>query len=208
MENKIYLFGASGHGKVVIDILQSSKESIVAIIDDNPKEVQLLGIPVIHSNKFVEDTNNKVIISIGNNSTRKKIANKMYCSFYKAIHSKAIVSKYSKIEEGSMIMAGAIINADAIIGKHCIVNTAAIVEHDCLLEDYVHLSPNVTLSGNVVVKEGTHIGTNATVIQGITIGKWATIGAGAIIIKDVPDYAVVVGNPGKIIKFNKNISNG
>ncbi len=52
------------------------------------------------------------------------------------------------------------------------------------------------------VGEGTHVGIGACVIQGIKIGKWATIGAGAVIIKDVPDGAVVVGNPAKIIKMN------
>ena len=65
------------------------------------------------------------------------------------------------------------------------------------------MSPNVSLAGNVTIGEGSHIGIGSCVIQGIKIGKWATIGAGAVIIKDVPDYAVVVGNPGTIIKFNK-----
>jgi acetyltransferase EpsM len=60
-----------------------------------------------------------------------------------------------------------------------------------------------SLAGNVLVGEGTQIGINATIRQGIKIGKWATIGAGAVIIKDVPDYAVVVGNPGKIIRYNQ-----
>ena len=54
-----------------------------------------------------------------------------------------------------------------------------------------------------MVGEGTQIGINATIRQGINIGKWATIGAGAVIVKDVPDYAVVVGNPGKIIRYNQ-----
>jgi acetyltransferase EpsM len=58
------------------------------------------------------------------------------------------------------------------------------------------------LAGNVTIGEGSHVGIGATVIQGITIGKWVTIGAGTVIIKDIPDYAVVVGNPGKIIKYN------
>jgi acetyltransferase EpsM len=55
----------------------------------------------------------------------------------------------------------------------------------------------------VKVGEGTHIGIGSSVIQGITIGKWVTIGAGAVIIRDIPDFAVVVGNPGKIIKYNE-----
>jgi acetyltransferase EpsM len=51
------------------------------------------------------------------------------------------------------------------------------------------------------VGEGTQVGTGASIIPGVKIGKWASIGAGAVIVEDVPDFAVVVGNPGKIIKY-------
>jgi acetyltransferase EpsM len=53
------------------------------------------------------------------------------------------------------------------------------------------------------VGEGSNIGIGASVIQGVSIGKWVVVGAGTVIIDDIPDYAVVVGIPGKIIKFNK-----
>tara|TARA_R110000868_G_scaffold347863_4_gene608810 strand:+ start:1522 stop:2148 length:627 start_codon:yes stop_codon:yes gene_type:complete len=207
MENNIYLYGASGHCKVVIDILRANQEKITAIIDDNPKTKELLAVPVIHSAEFVADSIQKLIVSIGDNEIRKKIVTKIKGSFYTAIHPKAIVSSFSKVREGSMVMAGAIINVDVVVGKHCIVNTGAIIEHDCVIENYVHLSPNATLSGNVLVKEGAHIGAGACVIQGVTIGKWATIGAGAVIIRDVPDYAVVVGNPGRVIKSKNKRDN-
>ena len=203
MENKIVLFGASGHCKVVIDILQSNGEKITAITDDNPKTEQLLGITVFRSDNYDFSKESKVIIAIGNNEIRKNIVQKLATSFHIAIHPNAIISKLASIGEGTVVAPGAIINADASIGKHCIINTAAIVEHDCVVEDYVHLSPNCALAGGVCVGEGTHIGIGAKVIQGIKIGKWATIGAGAVIIKDVPDYAVVVGNPGRIIKSGK-----
>ena len=62
------------------------------------------------------------------------------------------------------------------------------------------------MAGHVEVGEGSHIGIGVSIIQGIKIGKWCTIGAGTVIIKDVPDGATVVGNPGKIIKI-KDISN-
>lgn len=204
MDNKLYLFGASGHCKVVIDILQSNKEVVTAILDDNPKTDLLLHIPVIQSGEFVFENGQELIVSIGDNAIRKKIVQRVGGDFHIAIHLKSIISAFSNIGEGTIVAAGAIINAAAIIGKHCIVNTAAIVEHDCLIADYVHLSPNVVLAGDVKVGEGSHVGIGATVIQGVKIGKWTTIGAGAVIINDVPDYAVVVGNPGKIIKFNKN----
>lgn len=206
METKLYLYGASGHCKVVIDILQSNKEVVTAILDDNPKTEVLLDIPVIQSGEFVFEKGSKLIVSIGDNVIRKKIVQRVGADFYIVIHPKSIISAFSKIGIGTIVAAGAIINADAVVGKHCIINTAGIVEHDCIIEDFVHLSPNVALAGDVKVGEGTHIGIGATVIQGIKIGKWVTIGAGAVIIKDVPDYAVVVGNPGRIIKSKKNIS--
>lgn len=83
-----------------------------------------------------------------------------------------------------------------------IVNTGASVDHDCKIDDFVHISPRATLCGNVIVGEGTQVGAASVIIPGIKIGKWCTIGAGTVIIRDVPDYAVVVGNPGKVIKFN------
>lgn len=203
MENKIVLFGASGHCKVVVDILKCKHINVSTVVDDNPKTTTLLGIPVIHSDGFHQDGKQRVIVSIGDNTIRKKIVQRLGGNFHTAIHPQAIVSSFSTIGMGTVLMAGAIVNPDAIVGEHCIVNTAAVVEHDCVLEDYVHLSPHVSLAGGVKVGEGSHVGIGASVIQGIKIGKWATIGAGAVIIKDVPDYAVVVGNPGRIIKSRK-----
>ena len=199
----MYLFGASGHGKVVIDIIKTSVKEleIEAVYDDNPKLTSLLDIPVLLTNPEVLNNQGcQWFISIGNNKFRKQTAQKIKGSFLKAIHNSAIISDTSEIGEGTVVMANAVVNPDAKRGKHCIINTNATIEHDCIIEDFVHISPNVALAGNVVVGEGTHIGIGACVIQGVKIGKWCTIGAGAVIIKDVPDYAVVVGNPGRIIK--------
>ena len=204
MENDHYLYGASGHCKVIVDILKSNDIAVCAIIDDNPKSSELFNIPIVHTQKIEDLSNKKMIISIGNNHIRKKIANKITSKFYKAIHEKAIVSENSQVREGTVIMAGAIINADAEIGRHCIINTGSVIEHDCKINDFVHISPNASLAGNVEIGEGTQVGIGATVIQGIKIGRWAVIGAGTVIIRDVPDFAVVVGNPGKIIKYNTN----
>ncbi|SDH61176.1 sugar O-acyltransferase, sialic acid O-acetyltransferase NeuD family [Flavobacterium omnivorum] len=202
MDNKKYLYGASGHCKVIIDILKSNNYTVEAVFDDAPSADYLLGIPVVSTKNSIDFSKKKMLISIGDNAIRKKIAEALGTAFYSALHPKAILSQYASIDVGCVIMAGAVLNAESHIGKHCIINTGAVVEHDCLIADYVHLSPNVSLAGNVSVGQGSHIGIGATVIQGIKIGKWSVIGAGAVIIKDVPDYAVVVGNPGKIIKFN------
>ena len=76
-----------------------------------------------------------------------------------------------------------------------------------MIGDFVHISPNAALAGNITVKKGAHVGLGANIIQGITIGEHAMIGAGTVVLNDVPAHAVVVGNPGKIIKM-KNSNNG
>jgi acetyltransferase EpsM len=195
------LYGASGHAKVVVDIIKSNEEEVFCIIDDNPKWKVVSNILVQRVDEFQFENSNKFIISIGNNSIRKKIVIKNNFNYFTSAHEKAFISPSSEIGEGTVVMANAIINAEAKIGKHCIINSGAIVEHDCKLSDFVHISPAACICGNVSINEGTHIGANATVLPNLKIGKWCKIGAGSVVTKNVPDNTVVVGNPGKIIKY-------
>lgn len=200
----MYLFGGNGHCKVIIDILKKSDEYLIeGIFDDDPKFDKIFDINVFKTKTIDFFRGKQIIISIGNNKIRKEISKRFSATYLQAIHPTAIISYDVIINDGTVVMAGAIINASVNIGKHCIINTGAVVEHDCTIGDFVHVSPNVSLAGNVYIGEGAHVGIGASVIQGVKIGNWTTIGAGAVIIKDVPDFAIVVGNPGKIIKYNK-----
>lgn len=201
----IYLIGANGHAKVVLEILEIGGYEIGSLYDKNPGIISLLDYKVFP--KLPEDFNadkDSFIISIGNNLIRKRIANEVSKNYEIAIHPRANISKRAVISEGTVVMSGVCVNSETRIGSHCIINTNSSIDHDCILDNFVHVSPNAALAGNVFVGEGTHIGIGASVIQGIKIGKWATIGAGAVIINDVPDFAVVVGAPGRIIKYNKH----
>lgn len=201
--DKINIYGASGHAKVIIDCIQSSDKFEVGYIFDNNKDIErLLSFKVLSSEKVKELRKYPTFFGIGNNKIRKKLVGQFDLRIAShVIHNRAVVSTSSKIGEGSVMMPNAVLNADSVVGKHCILNTGAVIEHDCVLEDFVHISPNAALAGNVEVGEGTQIGIGAQVIQGIKIGKWCTIGAGTVIIKDVPDGATVVGNPGRIVKL-------
>lgn len=196
------VYGASGHGKVIIEILESNGITDIEVWDDAEKP-PMWQYEVRKPFSSANEEENKAVIGIGVNATRKKVAEKLEgkIAFVRAIHADTRISKRATIGEGTVIMAGATVNADTEIGKHCIVNTNASIDHDCKLGDYVHVSPNATLSGDVHIGEGTHFGSGAVAIQGIRIGKWCTIGAGAVIIKDIPDYATAVGNPARVIKI-------
>lgn len=201
------LYGASGHAKVVKDIVIANGDMVSKFIDDNPLLDSLHGIRVEHS---YGETSERLIIAIGDNATRKKIVEHLSANYGTVIHPTAIVSGSVLIREGTVVMQAAVIQADARIGRHCIINTASI-DHECRIEDYVHVSPHATLCGNVSVGEGSWIGAGATLLQGIRVGRWCVVGAGSVVTRDVPDYTRVVGNrvwdvKEQIYKPNKTVN--
>lgn len=198
------VYGASGHGKVIIEILESVDTPHIEVWDDAEKP-DMWEYPVLKPFSSENWDKNQFVISIGVNATRKRVAEKLgaVATFGKAIHATARLSKRATIGEGTVVMSGVTINADTQVGKHCIINTSASIDHDCVIGDYAHVSPNATLSGDVHIGEGTHFGAGASAIQGIRIGKWCTIGAGTVVIRDIPDYATAVGNPARIIKYKE-----
>lgn len=197
----INLFGASGHAKVIEDIVTSQGDAVGCMYDDSPRCAEIHGIPVYESTECT--VKGPLIISIGSNRVRKLIAERYNVGFSKAAHSTAVISPTAILGAGTVVMHGAIIQADTIIGRHCIINTGASIDHECKISDYVHISPHATLCGNVSVGEGSWIGAGAIVIPGVTIGKWCVIGAGSVVINDIPDNIVAVGNPCRRI-INEN----
>lgn len=193
---EIYLYGASGHGKVVKEIVEACGDRVAAMIDDDAALESLAGVPVIHSAEGCSP----MIVTIGSNAARKAVAGRLDCEFATYIHPSAVVSPSAKIGEGSVVMAGAVINADAVIGRHCIINTGATVDHDVVLGDYVHVAPGVNISGATTVGDGTWIGVGSSVIQCLHIGRDCMIGAGSVVVRDIPDGVTAYGNPCRVRK--------
>ncbi len=198
----MYLYGAGGHCKAIIDMVISDLDlTITGIFDDNNVH-EVLGHAVVKPQNLTLGKDDQMHICIGDNKTRKEVAGNFKTNFPTLIHPSSFVSTLSDVGDGTVVMSNASIKAVTTIGRHCIINAGAIIGHDVTVEDYVHIAPNSAVAGFVTIGEGAHIGLGASVIQRVTIGKWAIIGAGAVVIRDVPDYAVVVGNPAKIIKYN------
>ena len=191
---KVVIIGASGHAKVIADIIKKSNDEIVGFLDDN---LEIQG-RVIFDDKIVLGTTSKediekysdnyFVIGIGSNRVRKIISNKYpNLKWYTAIHPNAVIANGVEIGEGTVIMAGVVINPGTKIGNHCIVNTCSSLDHDNILENYVHVSPGSHLAGTVKVGEGTWICAGVTVINNINISNNNIIGAGAVVIDDIID---------------------
>lgn len=201
MQKKVVILGASGHAKVIADIVKKNNDILIGFLDDN-LEIQN---KIVFDSKKVLGTIEDVykysgcyfIIGIGNNKVRKIISNKYSnLKWYTAIHPNAVIANEVKIGEGTVIMAGTVINIGTKIGKHCIVNTSSSLDHDNVLEDYVHVSPGSHLAGTVRIGEETWICAGVTIINNISIANDNVIGAGATVIRNIEDSnSTYVGVP-------------
>jgi len=142
------------------------------------------------------------VSSVGTRLRRRLFLDAVTAGFYfpNLVHRGAIVSPSASLGPGSVVMAGAVVSAVAQVGANVTIYSNAVVEHDSLIGDHAHLSPGVQLAGAVILGEGAFVGIGAVITQGVRIGAWATVGAGAAVLSDVPDGAVAVGVPARILE--------
>lgn len=205
-KEKIFVFGASGHAKVVIDIIEHEQRYDIAfLVDDDAtlRGTDFYGYRVIGGKAELLSRREKVergIVAIGNNGARMKVAAWLAdngFSLVKAIHPSAQIARGACLGSGSVVMAGVVINSDVSIGTNAIINTRASIDHDCWIGSGVHVAPGTTLCGTVTVGDGAFVCAGATIIPNLAIGKNAVVGAGSTVIRDIPDGVTVVGSPAK-----------
>lgn len=112
----------------------------------------------------------------------------------------AILPTRFDIGHGSYVNAGCTIGAAGHFGAFVLINRAASIGHHAQLGDFVSIGPGAVLAGQVTVGSGAVIGAGAVVLPEVTIGRNAVVGAGAVVTKDVPDEAMVTGNPARVVK--------
>ncbi len=108
------------------------------------------------------------------------------------------------VGEGTIICAHTIITVNISIGNHVIINLDCTIGHDSVLNDFVTLYPSVNVSGITTIGYCTELGTGMQIIQGITVGSHSIIGAGAVVVKNIPDKCTAIGCPAKPIKYLEN----
>lgn len=217
---KLFIIGSGGFGREVLwltrrmnaECTRCGKEpiwEIVGFIDDN---AALHGTiqdeyPVLGNCDYLGSLDEEVyaVIAIGSAKVKKMVAEKL--SAYPRVHfatlvdPSVILSDQVKLGEGCIVCAGSVLTVGITIGNHVIINLDCTLGHDAVISDYVTVYPSVNISGNVFVGEETELGTGMQIIQGKRIGRQSIIGAGAVVVKDIPEKCTAVGSPAKPIKF-------
>lgn len=206
----VFLVGAGGHGKVVLDALLLIGVRLANISVNDSKQAlagtDFLGIPIAVPEIHPEAQQGHFHVAIGNATVRQRIHAKLESLGSRAlavIHPAALVSRFAHLDAGVFVAAGAIIAPAARLGRAAIVNHGAVVDHDCQVGEFSHVAPNATLGGGVTIGSRVLVGAGANILPGISIGDDVIIGAGAVVAADVPSGTCMVGVPAR--EFSRGV---
>jgi acetyltransferase EpsM len=216
-KRRVIVWGAGGHGKVIVDaLLAADCCKIVGIVDDDETKTgaTVLGVPVLDFSGGLRELANKtdfdaVAIGIGDNYVRSekfREIRQLGLEPMNVIHPSAHISRFVELGKGVAILAGATINPGTVIEDNVCVNTSASVDHDNHLHHSCHIFPNATLAGGVRVGEHAYVGSGAVIVPNVTVGKYSYVGAGAVVLKDVPEGITVAGSPAAEIRVQSKRS--
>lgn len=204
MDKQICIIGTGGSAREILCCLIDTLEYGVKVEDvacfmekDEFYTVEeVMGVKVIKESEFNPEKYD-VIIGLGDSKKRKIIAEKLpkETTYATLIHPTVICSEFVTIGEGTVISAGSILTCNITIGKHAQLNLQTTICHDAVIGDYFTTAPGVRLSGNCTIGNQVYFGTTASVRQGTTITDDVTIGMGGVVVKDITEPGVYVGNP-------------
>ena len=211
---KSIIIGAGTYGEVYLAYLQEAGVDIVGFLDDDPKfaNQSVRGIPVLGPISKMEtlrttDGIEAVYCPLGNNKLRVKFLTRAKELGYKTpnyIHPSVIVSPNVSIGEGVYILLGTTIMPHTVIKDYVMISMGVHLAHHCVLEEGVFLSTGCNFGASIHANRYAYCGISSTIMTGMhELGEDCLIGAGAVVIHDVPDGAVMAGVPAKLLKMKE-----
>ncbi len=209
-KSDIFVFGASDHARVVIDIVErEGRYNIVGLFDSfKPKGTMAGGYEVLGDENTLAEYSSQYgldhgIVGIGDNAARQRIAHSLRrqtpsLEWVSAVHPSSTMSSSVDLQGGSIVMARCYVGLNTRIGEGAVIATNSIFEHDGVMGAYSTLGAGSTTGGHVTLGEVAAVCLGVTIIHGIQIGEHAVIGAGATVIDDIPAYTVAYGSPATV----------
>lgn len=206
--NPVIIFGASGLGRVALDIFKSHNVVVYGFLDDDATlHGELIDeVPVLGG--FEDETYTKLIgakcdafVATEDAKLRRHLVEMLderrHVMPVNAVHASAFIAPSAQLQYGTLVGPGAVVNSGAVVGDHCLIHAGAVVDFGAHLSDFVQVGTRAVVGAGSQIEAGAFIGTGAVVVPGLTVGKNARIGAGSVVIETVSKNATVFGNPAK-----------
>jgi sugar O-acyltransferase (sialic acid O-acetyltransferase NeuD family) len=214
MAKMIGLYGAGGCARGLMPLLRAemagTSNELVFVDDSTDPGVRLNGHALMRWEEFAkgDPAERSICIGIASPLVRSKLAEKAQRAGIQLRGTRAanvIVMDNVEIGEGACLSPFVTLTSNIKIGCGFHANLYSYVEHDCVIGDFVTFAPGAKCNGNVRIGDYAYIGSNCVIRQGspdrpMLIGKGATIGMGAVVTRDVPAGAVVMGNPARLVE--------
>lgn len=204
MKNNVYVVGAGGHFRSLMNLLDHNSYIIVGVFDETYEEEKpekINGIPLIGDLTDIQESM-VLVLAYGVNDKRKKLYLKYGNQVLKEnlIHPTALVEKYTRLDYSNQIFADVYINSNVTIGENNIINSKVLLEHEVVIGSHTHISIGSVIGGRSVIGDNCFIGAGAVIIDKVSICDDVTIGANSAVIRNITQAGVYVGNPAKKIK--------
>lgn len=212
--NKIVIMGGVGGGQIATTVIEDMNREkpeweIAGFLNDGQEINSILGkYPVVGRTEEAPDFAKKGYFlhyalhnaKVGHlRAERLKNMNISPEMFPQLIHPTAYTNGAGSIGQGVLMAPYVIISFGASVGSFCHLYGNCMIGHDAKVGDFVSVSSNAVVGGYVNVGEGCHIGVNCSIRENVKIEKHAIIGLGSVVLKDVCEGEIAVGNPSKII---------
>jgi sugar O-acyltransferase (sialic acid O-acetyltransferase NeuD family) len=203
----VVIGGCGGHANDVLSVIDAINQrspsfDVVGYLDDNPNandyRLRSRGIRRLDDGETAARMGALLVMGIGYPLPRSEMARRLLSVLEPApalIHPLVTASHDVVIANGSVVFEQVAIGPMSVIGDFAMIGRSVVIGHDCLVRGYATLMPGAVLSGGVVVGNGALVGANATVLEDRSVGNWSRVGAGAVLIRDVPDGRTAIGVP-------------
>jgi len=213
---RIVILGTGGNCLDILETIRSVNAAgsspmyeCVGFLDDAParQNMSFLGVPVLGPLDKARSLGDVVFVN-GIGSTRNHLRKPEIIArtgipdarFETIVHPSAEVSPSATLGPGTVVLQNATLACQVRVGAHVIILPNVVLSHDDVVGDYTCIAGGACVSGAVSIGRCCYLGSNCSILEQVRIGDRSLVGMGSVVLEDVPEGAVVVGNPARFVR--------